>query len=872
MAAALMLGGTAFAAEPPASGTAPSADAQRATVAPQVTKDQAAKPGKSKKTTELQSVVVTGTFQAGLSPIESKSPIDVFSGEQITQQSSPDLTTSLTNVVPSLSTQRFPIADGSAFIRPVSLRNLSPDQTLVLVNGVRFHRSALVNLQIDPLGTFNQGSQGVDFSVFPSGAIDHVEVLRDGASVLYGSDAIAGVVNVILKDSPHGASVSAQWGEYGKGDGPLRRYDADVGFPLGGEGFLHLSAEHVSSGPTSRGIARPDATAVAAIVGADKTPFGGLGQRWGDPATKADKMFINAGVPITEGMEAYGYGNYMKKKVLSSFFYRDPVLPGIAGRSTLVSYQPGTLTPADAPQSLVDSILSGGGDPSNYLTSDANSPSGFILLNPIYKGFPGGYTPMFGADISDHQLVGGIRGGQLGNLQWNVHYRTGMNQVDYLLKYSINPSLGQLSPTTFRPGKLSQHEQGLGVDFVQTFDDSSLTLAYGALWRSELYSIRAGGPASITAGPTAAIFGVGSDGFQGFPTDAAGRFKQNSRAVYFDAEGNLTDNWSAAAAVRYVKASSYASKAVYKLSTRYVFNDQFAARATYNTGFRTPTPGQANTLNVTTSANSAGVLIPSGTYPVDDPVARAMGSVPLRTETSRNASLGVVWTPVSRVTATLDFYQIRIKDRIGLVSKIIDQNTVDILNNEGYPNASLLLGSHGSYFSNAFDSRVSGFDFVLDTTHDLGKGKLNVDLRYNHNVQTISNIKPDTLNNDFAYDLENQVPKDRAVLSFNYDLGRFGATARINHYGSWSTTAGLFGSNNPPQDVARYGSKSLLDLEARYKFNDTFSAAVGGNNVFNTYPDKEQNPTLRYLGVNYAVTSPFGFSGAFWYARVTADF
>ena len=198
----------------------------------------AAKQGntnKAKTTTNLQEVVVTGTHRAGLSPTESISPIDAFSGKQIAEQPSADLTDTLTSIVPSLTTQRFPIADGTAFVRPVSLRNLSPDQTLVLVDGVRFHRSALVNLQIDPLGTFNQGAQAVDFSVFPSNAIERVEVLRDGASVLYGSDAIAGVINVILKKEPKGATVSAEWGEYGKGDGDLRRYDADAGFPLGSD-------------------------------------------------------------------------------------------------------------------------------------------------------------------------------------------------------------------------------------------------------------------------------------------------------------------------------------------------------------------------------------------------------------------------------------------------------------------------------------------------------------------------------------------------------------------------------------------------------------------------------------------------------------
>ncbi|TAL72587.1 MAG: TonB-dependent receptor [Rhodanobacter sp.] len=830
---------------------------------------------KNKKAVNLQEVVVTGTHRAGLSPTQSVSPIDTFSGSQIANQPSADLTQSLTAAVPSLTTQRFPIADGTSFVRPVSLRNLSPDQTLVLVNGVRFHRSALVNLQIDPLGTFNQGAQAVDFSVFPSNAISRVEVLRDGASVLYGSDAIAGVVNVILKQSREGATVSAQWGQFSKGDGTQHRYDADAGFPLGADGFVHVSAERETTDATSRGIPQTVAAAVATFVGASSVPYNGLGQRWGDPNTKSDKLFVNAGLPITNDIQLYGYGDYMKKTILSSFFYRAPVLPaqdGIAGRSTLVSYAPGTLNPANAPQSLVDNIIAGGGDPANYLTANAASPSGWTLLNPIYTKFPGGYGPLFGADVADHQVVGGIRGGNEGNLQWDVHYRNGSNEVDYDLKGSINPSLGALSPTTFHPGKLTQREQGAGADFVQSFDNSPLTLAFGAQWRQETYIIHQGDQGSIAVGPTASVFGVGSDAFQGFPANAAGRFTQNSDSAYVDAETNLTDKWSGAAAVRYEHANGYGSKVVYKLSSRYAFNDAFALRGTFNTGFRTPTPGQANTLNVTTTANAQGGLVPAGTYPVNNPVARALGSAPLQTETSKSYTAGMVWTPTDTLTTTLDYYRIRIHNRIGLVSKAVDQATVDRLSAEGYPNASLLLGSDASYFGNAFGSNVHGIDFVVDTRHQLGAGKLNVNFRYNRNIQAVVRVKPNTLNKDFVYDLEHQVPKSRSILTFDYGVGGFDAVARVNHYDGWSTTVGLFGNNNPPTDVAHYSGKTLLDLEASYKINQMFTVAVGGNNVFNTYPDKEQNATLRFLGVNYALTSPFGFNGAYWYARVTANF
>ena len=829
---------------------------------------------KEKDTTELTTVVVTGTKKAGQSPTESISPIDVFGGEQLQNQGTADLTDSLTKIVPALNTQRFPIADGTAFVRPVTLRNLSPDQTLVLVNGVRRHRSALVNLQLDPLGTAHQGAQAVDFSAFPASAIERVEVLRDGSSVLYGSDAIAGVINVILKKAPEGVSVSAQYGEYSRGDGDRYVIDADAGFPLGDQGFIHIAAERSDSDLTSRGVARPDAAAVAAIVGRDQVAYNGKGQRWGDPDVEANKFFVNAGVHVSDDIELYGYGSYMDNSTLSGFFYRDPVLPasaGINGRATLIVDANHDFLPDNAPASLVASIRAQGLDPAHYLTASSSSPSGFVLLNPVYTRFPGGYSPLFGADIKDDEVVVGLRGGEGGNFKWDFHGRTAQNELDYTLKGSINPSLGDLSPANFRPGKLTQEESEFGLDITQTFDGSPVTLAYGALWRNETYKIHAGDAGSTAVGPTASIFGVGSDGFQGFFPDSAGKFEQDSYAAYIDAETNFNEQWSGAAALRYEHADNFGSKVVGKLSTRYQFNDMFALRATYNTGFRTPTPGQEFTLNVTTTANAQGNLVPSGTFPVSDPVAIALGAQPLDTETSRAFTLGAVWDPLSNVSVTLDYYKIRIDDRIGLVSKTVSQATVDTLTAQGYPNANLLLGSAASFFANAFGSDVDGIDFVVDSRHHVGEGTLNVDFRYNYNRQDVVDVKANTINADRVYDLKHQVPKNRATLTFDYDCGPFGALARLNYYGGWQTTGGLFG-NGDASDAVSYGSNTLLDLEARYKFFDHWTLAVGGENVFNTYPDKEKNGTLQFLGNKYALTSPFGFNGAFYYLRVKVDF
>jgi iron complex outermembrane receptor protein len=823
---------------------------------------------------ELETIVVTGTRKAGQQPIETLSPVDEFRGELLANQGSSDLTDSLTRIVPSLNTQRYPIADGTAFVRPVSLRNLSPDQTLVMVNGVRRHRSALVNLQLAPLGTVNQGAQAVDFSAIPSNAIERVEVLRDGAAVLYGSDAIAGVVNVILKDSPEGATVSGHYGEFSEGDGERYTVNADAGFGLGSGGFVRLSAERNSSDLTSRGVARPDAAQIADIVGASQVPYDGLGQRWGDPDIESNKFLLNAAIPLGENMELYGFGTYTDNETLSGFFYRTPVLAPqfrINGRSTLIVDANGDFLPDNAPQSLVNAIRAAGQNPATYLTPNTASPSGFVLLNPIASQFPGGYSPLFGADIKDHEVVGGLRGGEYGDLRWDVHARSGRNEVAYNLVGSINPSLGSQSPTSFRPGTLTQRESEVGVDITQGFDGSPLTLAYGALWRNETYEIGQGDPASIAVGPTASVFGVGSDGFQGFFPASAGEFEQDSWAAYVDAEGEFAERWSGAIALRFEDADRFGSTVVYKLSSRYQFTEDFALRGTFNTGFRTPTPGQEFTLNVTTTSDSTGNLIPSGTYPVSDPVARALGAQPLETETSRNFTLGIVWQALENATVTVDLYDIKIDDRIGLVTKRVTQSVVDTLAAQNYPNANLLLGSEASYFSNAFGSEVRGVDVVVTTEHEVGPGTLGVDFRYNHNKQEVVDVRPGTINGDRVFDLENHVPRNRATLTFDYDLGAFDALARVNYYDGWRTTGGLFG-NGDASDAVSYGSATLIDLEARYTFAEHYSVAIGAENAFDRYPGAEQNPVLQFLGVKEALTSPFGFNGAFYYARFRAEF
>lgn len=827
----------------------------------------------------LEEVVVTGTRKEGQLPTETLAPIDVISSESLTRQASFSLTESLTQIAPSLNTQRFPIADGTAFIRPVTLRNLSPDHTLVLVNGTRRHRSALVNLQASPFGTANLGSQAVDFGSFPSAAVKRVEVLRDGASAQYGSDAIAGVVNVILKDADEGFTVTGQYGEYDKNDGERTVVSANGGLSLGGNGFLNLTGEYASTDTTSRGVARPDAAGPADIVGKDLVPYNGLGQRWGDPELDSYTGVFNTAYNISDTTEIYGNGSYYYNETKGGFFYRGPVLPTAADniafppRSTLMTDSNGDGLPDNADQSLVNSITGQGLNPSDYLTPDASSPSGFTLLNPIHTQFPGGYGPIFGADITDMALVLGTRGEFDDDLSWDLKGRYGENEVEYNVKETINPSLGALSPTSFKPGTLKQEETGVNLDFVKTFDNNPANLGFGAEWRRETYKIEQGDPASIAVGPTAAQFGAGSDGFQGFFPDTGGSWDSDSYAVYVDLETELTDKWSGAMAARYENFDQVGDSTLdWKISTRYDFTDNFALRGTANTGFRAPTPGQVNTLNVTTSVDSSGNLIPSGTYPVNNPVAQVLGATDLENEESTSYTAGLVWTPRDNISFTLDYYNISIDNRMGQSVNTITQENVDALDALGYADAELLLGAGANYFTNAFDTQVTGIDLSLTTWHDIGNGTLTTDMRHNHNKQDVSNVSAN-ISAGQVFDVENQVPEDSSVLSFTYDVDAFSGLVRVNYYGDWATTPGQVGDQTASKsNTYHYGSAVLVDLEASYTIAEHYTFTVGGQNIFDEYPDKEGDPTLQFLGVKYAVTSPFGFNGAFWYARVSAAF
>ncbi len=827
---------------------------------------------------QLDKLVVTGTRVQGRSPTESLSPIDVFSPADLEKQASADFTDQLANIAPSFNTQRFPIADGTAFVRPANLRNLPPDQTLVLINGKRRHRSALVNLQVEPFGTVNQGSQAVDYSLIPSAAIQRVEVLRDGSSAQYGSDAIAGVINVLLNDYDDGVRIEGQYGSTYAGDGDRWRSSFTFGAPLGDGGFFNMTAEYFDSDHTSRGIPRADAAQVGAAVGSNLVPFEGLGQRWGDPDGEGLRTFFNAEYPLNAAVSLYGFGSYADTEYDSSFFYRTPVgVPGVAPRNTLFADADGDGVADPVAQSIIDDIRARGLDPNDFVTADPTSPSGFIAINPIHVLFPGGYTPSFGATIEDYEGVFGAKGETGGGLRWDVSLRQGENEMVYKMTNSINPSLGRLSPTRFEPGHLTQLERGANADFAYPWQNdvfaSPVNVAFGAEWREETYKIGTGDTASWENGPTGVLFSFGSDGFQGDSPEASGDFSQYSRAAYLDVETDLVEKWTLGVAGRYEDTSAFDSTFDWKVSTRFEFTDAFAMRATVNTGFRTPTPGQVNTLDVTTTATSTGELVPLGTFPVNSPAAIALGAQPLDPEESFAYSAGFVWAPSDVFSMTLDYYNIEVEDRLALQTINIEDGSPEqqALIDAGVPGAEFL--GQVSYFVNGFDSTVQGVDLVATYRSDFGAWGTGVfDVRHSYNKQEIDRVAvvPGTgspvIDAERVADLENQLPNNRSVLTFDWaSPWNVHFTARANYYDSWEDFT--FG------EQGEFGSEWLFDLAVSFSFyDDKLNFTVGGNNIFDNYPDKETNSTLNFLGAQYPLSSPFGFNGGEWYVKAVYQF
>ena len=761
----------------------------------------------------VDDVIVTGTRAPNRSRLDSLVPVDVITAETLRDRGATELAAALAQTVPSINFPRPSATDGTDSIRPATLRGLSPDQTLVLVNGARRHASALVNVN----GSVGRGSSAVDLNTIPVGALDRVEVLRDGASAQYGSDAIAGVVNLRLREAASGGGAAVTYGRYAttvatargerdESDGRTITSSLWQGFALGSDGFLTVSTEYLTREPTNRSDYDPRPAAGGRVTA-----------RLGDPEVNQWSVFANAGKPLSGGWETYGWLGYQNRDSESAAFPR-----------------------------LSDNV------------------------NNVPALYPDGFLPLIAVDSRDLSAAAGLRG-RIGEWSADVSLVYGRNALDLRTEHSLNATYGAASPTRFDAGALIYDQAVLGADFTREFDigrSEPLAFSWGVEARRETYEIQAGQPESWNRGPLGANTALagGAQGFVGLQPSNEVREDRTAVSAYADVEIPVNDRLRLAGAVRFEDYSDFGRTTTGKLSARYEVTPNLAIRGTVSTGFRAPSLQQSY-FTSTASVIQSGVVVETGTFPATSPVAAALGARALEPETSVNLSLGAVLR-AGPFDLTIDAYQIDIEDQIAL-SELI---------NRGFSGqVAALLDPFGvqaaRFFLNGVDVTTQGVDLVARyrlSTDRLG----DFDFTLAANVSDIEvtrvptntgglNPAPTLFARNRIETLRQGAPGEKAVFSTDWRGDRFGASARVTHYGDVLQPATAAANDYST------GAKTVVDLEGRWRATETVTLSLGVDNVFDVYPDYVPAPLNSNGVLGFPYYSPFGFNGRYGYARLT---
>ena len=884
----------------------------------------------------VEEIVTIGSRRPQRSNTDSSVPVDVISGDEFVNMGFADMDDMLKTAIPSYNVARNEISDAATIVRPANLRGLPPDNVLILVNGKRRHRSGVI---AELGGDLSSGSQGADISAIPSMAIKQVEVLRDGAAALYGSDAIAGVIGFQLNDSAEGMSLEVRTGESGEGDGGLTQVQGNIGMPLGDDGFLNITGSWMEQDATSRTLQRTDAaTLISSGNAAQKASVENPAQIYGAPEQIDNyNLFFNSGIKVSDDLEVYAFGNYGARETIGGFFYRNPNNRGgvYTNGSTRAVVDTNIRNRATGVTSNCPALKSPGSG-SNGVPLDqakvaadalalANLPSNCWVMNQVV---PGGYTPAFGAQLKDASIVGGFRGDITSNLSYDVSASYGRNAVSFMIDNTWNPSNG---PDGFVNGELQrkfdlgqnvQSETNFNLDMNYTMPvdgfASDLNIAFGGEWRDERFETIVGEKNSWVAGRFAfqnvdnsntysdgvtklPNLSIGAHGFAGFSPEQAGYWGRSNYAVYTDLEADITDSFTAGIAVRYEDFESFGDTTNFKVSGRYRLTDSLAVRASYNTGFRAPTPGQENVTKLSTITVD-GELQQRGQIPPTNPIAGALGAQALKPEDSKNYSLGMVWDVTGDINVTVDYFNIEIKDRIAATGTIdissrsaiagvgcpdalaAGRNLALCLQEAGVPGAADL--SSVSFYTNDFSTTTQGVDLVATWNldfGDMGNGTLNA--AWNWTETEVDNAGQE-VNRNRVVGLENQNPQNRGVFTYNHFLNDFRFLARLRTYDDWIDSS-WSGDTTPrgPQGLGYtincgfntdncYSGESVVDLEAAYTWNSNYTFVIGANNAFDQDAALDQTNFDGTVGNGslYAGSTPWGTEGAFYYARVRVDF
>ena len=822
---------------------------------------------------KIEKIAVVGSRAAPRSVGDSPVPIDIIGAEDMSKAAGSDMLELLKGSVPSLNVHANPISDAATLVRPANLRGLPADSTLILLNGKRRHRSSVIAFLG---GGINDGAQGPDISVIPSIALKQVEVLRDGAAAQYGSDAIAGVMNFVLKDSSEGGTFAVRQGEYYEGDGDTTVIEGNVGLPFTDNGFANLSFQYKEADATSRSVQRPDA---AAYIAAGVEGVGNPAQIWGAPKISDDiSIFGNVGLDVTDDSQFYMFGNYSERDVKGGFYYRNPqTRPGVysndGGETLLVGDLDGVGVGIECPTiNLTDTNVEN--IPAyQQIAADTELGRNCFAFNEI---LPGGFTPNFGGNITDTSLVMGVKGeltdGFLEGAYWDLSGSVGRNESRYFITNTVNASLGAETPMDFSPGKYIQLEKGFSADISKGFDYGlayDVNVAAGAEWREETFEVLAGDEPSFIAGPlTQQGFGIGSNGFPGFKPSAAGEFTRRNIAAYIDIETPFTEDFLMGWALRYEDYDSFGSTTNYKITGQYYLTEDLALRGSISTGFRAPTVGQANVSNVQTNLSS-GVLVDSALLPPTNPVSTQLGGTELTPEESQSYTLGAVYRK-GDLFLTIDYYNIEVTDRLSQSEKIVlSDSDKEALKAAGVPNVDNL--AQVSFFTNDFDTTTQGIDLVANYSMDMLGGFATFSAAYNWNETEVDRFS--AITGDFKVSrLENDLPNHRGTLTWAQQWDDFSGFVRYNYFGEYQGVHVDYDATAKTADAA-----STFDAELTYFASDSLSFSVGANNIFDQdaeeldFFDKTGIPNNNWGGKFYE-TSPFGINGGYYYVKATYTF
>ena len=816
----------------------------------------------------VEELTVVGSRRRDRSAADSPVPVDVIDGNDFAQGDS-NMDSLVASLVPSYNVSQEPISDAATFIRPATLRGLAPDATLVLVNGKRRHRAAVIAL----LGSgISGGSQGPDISAIPAIALDRLEVLRDGASAQYGSDAIAGIMNFVIREDTEGATLDVKYGDHYMGDGNAVTIAGNIGMPMTDAGFANFSFEWKETDPTSRSEQRADAQGLISAGNIDvRRP---AAQIWGAPRYTDDfKIFGNLGMDVG-GAEAYAFGNWSERQVEGGFYYRNPHTRGGVFRGDVVDGYPtvkvADIDWSDNPEGVVNNcpvvrIMNNRPD-RQALTAVRRDPGCYSLI----ERFPGGFTPQFGAFIADTSITGGLRGETSGGWFWDLSASAGRSNAQFYIYNTINPqllSLGNDIPTHYQAGAYTEFDRVVNYDLSKPIEVDGLfgavNVAMGLEYRDETFKIENGEPNSFFIDPTLAAqgFGIGSNGFPGFQPGDAGENTVKAYAGYLDLESNVTEMLLIGAAARFENYNEFGSTLDGKLAARLELVPEFALRGAISTGFRVPTAGQANLRNVTTEFNM-GQLADIATLPPTNPIAVQKGAQALTPETSVNITLGAV-ASVGDLDLTVDYYQIEIEDRIAFTSRFnLTPGDISSLLAAGVTDATSFTSVR--FLSNQQTVETSGIDLVATLPFEFGNGSSTLTLAANFSEIDLTKFSPQFTSENRRLQIENGRPDSRFMLTWNHVQEHWRYMVRVRYYGEYYDAPTNDGS------VAYYPDPdALLDLEVAYDVSEDLMVLVGIQNALDTYPT--ENPAGEVAGLLYPENSPWGFNGGFYYLRMRWD-